>query len=324
MKNSLLSICIPTFNRPEMLKNTIENLIQNIYSKDFVKEILIVDNSEKNDSKDIVENYLKNFNKIRYIKNEINIGAEGNFRKSIHESLGEYVWIIGDDDVLEERTKNILEKKFSQNFDCLIANYSVYDFNLENPIINKVLNGSTDTYNDKNNILKEFGLKFSFISTIIFKKKLFESRNNSAYSKFEKYGLSFLVFVYSIFIDPKNVVFFEKESLVRQRGFNNDYLLRADKYYNIFAKGFKNVFDLLETKGYSKSAIRYSKVDSFKFYILRDLINRKISRDEFNIAYRYAKETYSDIFILKLILITIYLLPSFLLNFLKTINRKIL
>lgn len=323
MNNSLLSICIPTFNRPGMLKNTIENLIKNIYSKDFVKEILIIDNSETNDSKDIVENYLKNYNKIRYIKNEINIGAEGNFRKGILESSGEYVWIIGDDDSLEECTKNILEEKFSQNFDCLITNFSLYDFNLENLLKHKVLKGSNVIYNDKNNILKDFGLRLSFISTIIFKKNLFESRNNSAYKNFEKYGLSFLVFVYSIFLDPKNIVFFEKESLVRQRGFNNDYLLRADKYYNVFAKGFKNVYDFLETKGYAKSAIWYSKVDSFEFFILRDLINRKINGDEFKIAFRYAKETYSDIFILKLILIIVYLIPSFLLNFLKNINRKI-
>ena len=185
MSYSKLSICIPTYNRPELLKNTIENLVNNIYKKDFLKEILIIDNSEKNDSKDIVKNYLKDYGKIRYIKNHTNLGAEGNFKKSIYEATGEYIWIIGDDDILEKDSQNLLDNRFKIDFDCLIVNWNVYDFNLKDPVAFNILKGSDSIYNDKDLILKEFGLKFSFISSIIFKKQLFESKHNTAYNEFK-------------------------------------------------------------------------------------------------------------------------------------------
>jgi len=323
MSYSKLSICIPTYNRPELLKNTIENLVNNIYKKDFLKEILIIDNSEKNDSKDIVKNYLKDYGKIRYIKNHTNLGAEGNFKKSIYEATGEYIWIIGDDDILEKDSQNLLDNRFKIDFDCLIVNWNVYDFNLKDPVAFNILKGSDSIYNDKDLILKEFGLKFSFISSIIFKKQLFESKHNTAYNEFKKYGLSFLVFVYSIFLNESNLIFFEKTSLIRQRGVNNNYLSRADKYYNIFAKGFSNVFDFLDSKGYSRIAIRSSKIDSFYHYIVRDLINRKINNNEFDTAFRYAKFFYGDILIIKWILLMIYLIPSPIFVFLKFIKKSL-
>lgn len=107
--STLLSICIPTFNRAETLKLLLENISRECaYDIDKI-EIVISDNASTDHTADVVNEY--SHLPIRYRKNKTNIGGAGNILSVAAElATGEFVWIVGDDDlILPDGIKNVLD-----------------------------------------------------------------------------------------------------------------------------------------------------------------------------------------------------------------------
>lgn len=102
MDNILLSLCIPTYNRVDYLRELIPSLITELaaVNRDAIRvELLISDNA----STDGTEAYLRGVScrGINVFRNEKNIGGDRNFLACVERASGEYVWLFGDDDVLE-------------------------------------------------------------------------------------------------------------------------------------------------------------------------------------------------------------------------------
>tara|TARA_S200000501_G_scaffold22490_1_gene19579 strand:- start:947 stop:1954 length:1008 start_codon:yes stop_codon:yes gene_type:complete len=112
-----LSICIPTFNRPDLLNNCLNSIL--ISKKEFAKlrfEVCISDNSNNFSSKRIINSYKKKFNLI-YSKNKKNVGYIKNYIKVVKMAKGEFVWVIGDDEILKPESFKILNSNFEKNKD---------------------------------------------------------------------------------------------------------------------------------------------------------------------------------------------------------------
>ena len=95
-KNVLVSIGIPTYNRPKELKNCLDNLIAQTYKN---IEIIVVDN---NSDKDIIKNLFSSEvfldKRIKVIKNEINVGILKNAELALKYAKGDYFCWVSDDD----------------------------------------------------------------------------------------------------------------------------------------------------------------------------------------------------------------------------------
>jgi glycosyltransferase involved in cell wall biosynthesis len=96
MNSPLVSICIPTYNRPSLLKSAILSCLNQAFH-DF--EIIITDNSDNEDSGRLVQNIADP--RIRYFKNETNIGAHGNSARALSLANGKYVKWLMDDDLIK-------------------------------------------------------------------------------------------------------------------------------------------------------------------------------------------------------------------------------
>jgi len=100
-KNSFkLSICIPTYNRPTHLENCLESIYiskKNCRNPNF--EVCVSDNGSKHDIKKIIQKYSKKLN-IKFNRFNQNIGITQNFLKAVDMASGEFVWTIGNDDLL--------------------------------------------------------------------------------------------------------------------------------------------------------------------------------------------------------------------------------
>jgi glycosyltransferase involved in cell wall biosynthesis len=98
-KNSevLLSICIPTFNRPELLIKSIDSIVnQDIFQNTNAVEIVISDNFSSEKNSDIVTNYIKRYgSKIIYSKTDINI-LDKNFQRALSYGNGSYLKLSND------------------------------------------------------------------------------------------------------------------------------------------------------------------------------------------------------------------------------------
>ena len=107
----LLSICIPTYNRPEHLKNCL-NSISKQNSKNF--EVCISDNASKTNLVKIIKPFKKKF-KIRYKRNKKNLGFAMNVLNVSLMAKGKFIWFLGDDDLLTNNSIKTLLKLIKKN-----------------------------------------------------------------------------------------------------------------------------------------------------------------------------------------------------------------
>ncbi len=109
-----LSICIPTYNRAQHLSNCLQSLISMRKPEGFQFEICISDNGSNDNTKEVVNNAKKEI-RINYNRNESNLGIARNFLKVVSMAKGEFVWLIGDDDLLLPHSLDTLEVLFNNH-----------------------------------------------------------------------------------------------------------------------------------------------------------------------------------------------------------------
>ena len=94
-----LSICIPTYNRSKHLKNCLESIVSNEIKNNLDFQICISNNCSTDETESLVQSYIGKL-PIKYNKNEANLGVARNVLKVIEIAESDFVWLIGDDDLL--------------------------------------------------------------------------------------------------------------------------------------------------------------------------------------------------------------------------------
>ena len=107
----LISVCIPTYNRPDNLLNCLHALSLQT-RKNF--EVCVSDNCSKANISKIIKIYKKKL-KIKYKRNNKNLGFALNVLKVSQMASGEFVWFLGDDDLLIPTAIEKLTKLINKN-----------------------------------------------------------------------------------------------------------------------------------------------------------------------------------------------------------------
>jgi len=125
---TLLSICIPTYNRADYLKQCLESLVsQEGFDSDGI-EVLISNNASTDDTEKVIKSFKNKFKNIRYIKNEINLGVERNILNLLNNFRGDYFFLFCDDNILLPGALAVLKKAIRENPDCslFLSGYENY------------------------------------------------------------------------------------------------------------------------------------------------------------------------------------------------------
>lgn len=96
----ILSICIPTYNRANLLRSqlkTLELALSNISAASY--EIVIRDNASTDETQSVIDGFAQNL-PISSKKNSVNIGAVRNVLTITEDAVGKYIWLLGDDDLV--------------------------------------------------------------------------------------------------------------------------------------------------------------------------------------------------------------------------------
>ncbi len=117
MKEPLVSILIPVYNREKYIAQTIESALNQTYKN---IEVIIVDNKSTDNTWSILQDYAKKDRRIKVYQNNKNIGPVRNWKRCIDYATGKYGKILWSDDLIApefiEKTLPFLEKNEDVGF----------------------------------------------------------------------------------------------------------------------------------------------------------------------------------------------------------------
>lgn len=162
--NYILTIAIPSYNRNVILNKNLVKLLPQLNNS---CELLIIDNHSdfpiSESAKEIIVAY-KNLN-IRIFRNVANVGGNENIVRCLEYAQGQYVWILGDDDIpCENALENVL-KEVASNPDAILINMYAEAPSHQNRNSTKVYKGAIG-YLRSSKFLGEL----IFISSLVFKR----------------------------------------------------------------------------------------------------------------------------------------------------------
>ncbi|MEO6508309.1 MAG: glycosyltransferase [Chthoniobacterales bacterium] len=97
LMTGLVSIIIPTFDRPRYLREAIDAALAQTYAD---VEVLVFDNGTLDETLAVGEEAARRDSRVRFRRNQHNLGMSGNFNALAEAAHGEFLVAIGDDDRL--------------------------------------------------------------------------------------------------------------------------------------------------------------------------------------------------------------------------------
>jgi hypothetical protein len=91
----LVSIGVPTYNRPDGLRRAVESVLAQTYQN---WEMVISDNASTDSTSSVARDLADSDERITLVTQSVNLGPTGNFNHVLANRRGEYVLIVADDD----------------------------------------------------------------------------------------------------------------------------------------------------------------------------------------------------------------------------------
>ena len=93
----LLSICIPTFNRADILRETLDHLANTL---DLSCEIVVSNNNSSDHTEDVLEEFKNRWSAFLYATQTTELTSTQNFGAALCMARGRYCYSFSDDDRL--------------------------------------------------------------------------------------------------------------------------------------------------------------------------------------------------------------------------------
>ena len=270
-----LSICIPTYNRSKFLIECLDSVLQSIVGYENQIEIIISDNASTDETREVVADIIRTYPWIIYNRNDVNIGAERNFYKLATLAIGDYIWILGDDDKLKKEAIANIINRIDLGYNLLIANYSTWTKDLSTLRKYAGINIHQDrVFVEPDELMKCFGLHLGYISSVIIYKHIFLKTSSDKFESYSDYGFSFLYVVYAGIASHCHANFIAAPIVIN----------RSDNYGNFdwwkyFIIGTSLVFEELAVEKYSKNAMISAKHQVLKDAVIPHILSLSVKEE---------------------------------------------
>lgn len=112
----LVSVLIPTYNRPDLLKHAVQSAVQQTHNN---MEILVQDDGSDVNPEEVVSEF--NDPRISFRRHDTNVGMALNWKSLALRARGKYLAYLSDDDVWDREYLSILVGKLEEAPDRVIA-----------------------------------------------------------------------------------------------------------------------------------------------------------------------------------------------------------
>lgn len=250
----LVSICIPTFEKPDSLKIALDN----IFIQDYTSfEVIISDDSSSDVILDICNIFSSD--KIRYYRHESTGNAIDNWNNALSLASGNIITLLHDDDyyVSESVLSEVVKKFITSEFGLILLNSIHYDLDLvigcnrcvipenTNELIYKNTIGAPSILFFKKEYLKFYDPKFKWYVDIDYYFRITNNFTNN-YFVFNRYYIAIQTSlegrITNVCLNDKKLVF--KELIILTTKYINFKYNSSNLFYVILKYIFKIIFNL--------------------------------------------------------------------------------
>lgn len=125
-----ISICIPTYNRAKHLANCLNSIIVCGSRSEYKFQVCVSDNNSTDGTEDVVRQ-AQSVLDIKYHRNPSNVGIPRNFINVVSMADGDFIWLIGDDDLLMPNAISDLYRLIDQHPNVDFFYVNSYHLNTE-------------------------------------------------------------------------------------------------------------------------------------------------------------------------------------------------
>lgn len=272
MSKQLLSLCIPTYNRAPFLDTLLGRIARQtgelVNSENL--ELIVSDNCSDDNTPEVVRKHIQNGLPINYLRNDSNLGMDGNFVQCFRKSKGKYIWLLGDDDFLKEGALNKILQSLNGG-DYGLVHLDVVSKKAEAP----------KEYVDSRKFISDVSYWITFISANIVNSKYVPMID------FEKYMGTFFtlipLYMTASFAEDKNLMIYEQMmECTADPKRNGGY-----DFFEVFVNNYLNIWKEFVRKG-NLTVWRYEreKYRLMRYFLLGFIVRLLFKKEAGNFEYK--------------------------------------
>lgn len=183
----LLSICIATRNRGNVIGATLDNILAQCGPQ---LEVVVVDGASSDDTATVVRQRAAVHPGLQYFPQASNSGIDGDFDKAVALARGNYCWLLTDDDFLLPGAVARVLGACQLGHEVVIVDAEVFTADLTAKLFARRLPFSGERRYatlDADHFLAECGQHLSFIGAVVIRRTVWLGRERQRY-----YGTEFI------------------------------------------------------------------------------------------------------------------------------------
>ncbi len=257
----ILTIAVPTYNRATLLCRLLSTLFEQIGADSRV-ELIVSDNASTDNTPEVVQSFRDCGKSFRSIRNSENIGPDRNILQCFEAANGKYVWIFGDDDMLEPGgLATVLTYMSADEYDLIYVSAKGYRGKYVPKT--RVSSKGGEVFNRPEEFARRLHVMFTFISANIVNRDRVSAVNPEPFGELSGTGLGHLAWIYAALNSLRKSLLIKDELVAGLMDNSGGYSV-----FEVFGPNFRTI---LEARIKSK-AVRNAIIGSTLLGYLPSLI----------------------------------------------------
>jgi len=270
-----VTVIVPVYNVEQYLARCLQSLVEQDYDKNKI-EILVIEDKSTDKSKEIVEQYAKEYSFVTPKYLEKNQGVSHARNIGIKEAQGDFIMFCDSDDYYEKNTiSKFMEIVNTKNVDFVMANYYIsYE--------NKDIKVDVSNYFSKDMITKKEIISYMILTSCskLIKKSIFID-NNIYYPEDIKRCEELTVIPIVAYLAQKPI--FIDETLYhyyqRKVSVSNNNVGKRKEEFDFFDITFERFIEQIDQETYQQE-IEFKAIEQLLYGKLLVMLKAKISKKE--------------------------------------------
>ena len=250
---TLLSICVPTYNRAPLLAQSLGAILTQLSpAMQGLVEVVVLDNASPDETPGVVEKAIADFPDaaVRYVRRPENIGCDGNFTDAPNQARGKFVYLVSDDDVLlpgaVAKLLEVIQKH--PNLDAVALNTRPFWKSPDEPTAAVYKISEDRLLPNRDEALLLLGAHLTFISCIAFRRASVAGRDYAG-----RYDTNLAqAYMFLDALAPGKGLYAVKQPYLAQRADNNE----GFDFFRVFVTNFHALMRHAQETGYAPEAVQ--------------------------------------------------------------------